>query len=161
MWENHQGLRGVIMQGWDKGAPCVIVDELGVKLKNMSKGLGKWSTKTFGNARKEIKRLKLLLEELRGDPLRTEPSHVELKINEQLIQMYHREEIMWRQRARLEWLVAGDKNTKNFHLRASIRRNKNMIKALQNSLGVEITDPEELKVMVTTFYEGLYASEGV
>lgn len=36
-----------------------------------------------------------------------------------------------------------------------------MIKALQNSLGVEITDPAELKVMATTFYESLYASEGV
>ena len=98
------------------------------------------------------------LEELRGDPLRTKSSHAELKINEQLIETYHKScgdrELGWNgylQRTRTHF----------FHLMASIRRKKNMIKALQNSLGVEITDPSELKVMATTFYESLYAFEGV
>lgn len=84
-----------------------------------------------------------------------------LKINEQLIELYHSEEIMWQQRARIEWLSAGDKNTKFFHLRASLRRKKNMIKALQNSLGVEISDPDQLKVLANNFYQTLYLSEGV
>lgn len=42
---------------------------------------------------------------------------------------------MWRQRARAEWLSSGDRNMKYFHMRASLRRKKNMIKALQDSLG--------------------------
>ena len=80
--------------------------------------------------RKEIKDLKKRLDELRGDPLRVAPTHVELKTNERLIELYHREEIMWRQRARIDWLASGDQNTKFFHMRASLRRKKNMIKAL-------------------------------
>ena len=75
------------------------------------------------------------------DPLRTAPTDAEQKINEKLIEMYHREEIMWRQRAKIRWLSAGDRNTRFFHMRASMRRKKNMIKALQNSLGVLVEDP--------------------
>ena len=74
--------------------------------------------------------MKVELDRLRGDPTRTAPTRIELKINENLVELYHREEILWRQRSRIEWLTSGDKNTRFFHLRASIRRKKNMIKAL-------------------------------
>lgn len=113
------------------------------------------------SVRHEIKALKKELDKLRGDPLRTAPTHAELKINERLIELYHREEIMWRQRARIEWLSSEDKNTKFFHLRASLRRKKNMIRALQNSLGVHVDDPTELRVLANNFYQQLYTSKGV
>ena len=122
---------------------------------SVSKGLTSWSRRSFGSVIREIKELKKRLDELRGDPLRTAPSHVELEINERLVELYHREEMMWRQRARIEWLSSGDKNTKFFHLRASLRRKKNMIRALENSLGVMVSDPVELKSMVNDFYQNL------
>lgn len=100
------------------------------------------------------------LERLRGDPARVGPSHLELKINEKLVELYHREELMWRQRSRIQWLSAGDKNTRFFHMRASLRRKKNMIKALANSLGAIIDDPTELRVMVSDFYKTIYFRGG-
>ena len=36
-----------------------------------------------------------------------------------------------------------------------------MIKALSNSLGVQVDDPTQLKAMVQEFYENLYTTEGV
>ena len=36
-----------------------------------------------------------------------------------------------------------------------------MIRALMNSLGIQIGDPAELKSMVTKFYKTLYTSKGV
>jgi hypothetical protein len=59
---------------------------------------------------------------LRNLPGRVGPSHVEIKINDRLIELFNREEIMWRQRSRIEWFSGGDKNTKFFHQRASVQR---------------------------------------
>ena len=161
MWESHEGFKDVVLADWEASPPCLSVEDLKQKLQTISQGLVKWSRDTFGSVRKEIKRLKKELEDLRADPARIAPSHNELKINQNLIEVYHREEVMWRQRSRIEWLTAGDRNTKFFHLRASIRRKKNMIKALQNSLGVVVDDPAELRALANEFYHNLYTSEGV
>ena len=159
--EGHESWRDTISAAWADGGISNRVDDLRAKLQAISHDLGRWNNDTFGNIRKEIKKLKTELEKLRADPSRRAPSHVELKINENLVELYHREEILWRQRSQIEWLTSGDKNTKFFHLRASIRRKKNMIKALQHSLGILTNDPDELKAMVQQFYETLYTSEGV
>ena len=42
------------------------------------------------------------------------------------------EEIIWRQRSRMEWLKEGDLNTKFFHGRASMRKKKNKISRLKD-----------------------------
>lgn len=161
MWETHETWSNTISSSWTTGGTAECLEDLRAKLIRVARQLGSWNRNTFGIVRKEIKSLKLELERLRSIPDRTAPTHVELKINEKLVELYHREELMWRQRARLEWLSAGDRNTRFFHLRASQRRKRNMIKALANSLGVLTEDPGELKALVNDFYKSLYTSEGV
>lgn len=96
-------------------------DGLRRKLEALSKSLSTWNTDTFDSVRKEIKRTKVELENLSNALMRTSPTHVEIKLNEKLVELYHREKIMWRQRVMIEWLTAGDKSTRFFHLRASMR----------------------------------------
>ena len=88
----------------------------------LASSLGDWSKTTFGSVRGEISKLKKDLNRLRNDPARSGPSAAEIKINDRLIELYLREELMWRQRSRIEWLSAGDKNTHFFHQRASRRK---------------------------------------
>ena len=146
---------------WGGVAPALRLVDLHDKLKKVASNLGKWNRDTFGSVRKEIKKLTAELERLRSEPGRTGPSHLEIKLNDKLVELYHREELMWRQRSRIEWLASGDKNTRFFHLRATMRRKKSMIKALANSLGVHVQDPAELREMVTAFHRDLYTTEVV
>jgi hypothetical protein len=45
------------------------------------------------------------------------------------------EDLWWEQRARSMWLQQGDKNTKYFHMRANLRRQKNKIEVITDAHG--------------------------
>lgn len=97
---------------------------------------------------------------MQADPSRLWPSQAELKIIERINELHHREEIMWRQRSRIQWLAEGDRNTKFFHLRASQRRRKNLIKNLRKSNGEFTSDEREMGEMTTNFfYRNFYTLE--
>ena len=128
-WERNPGLQPVVQGAWANGAGDSVLS-ISDKLQSLSSDLSAWDRTHFGNVRREIQRMKRELQELHESPNRSGPVHIELKIIERITELYHREEILWRQRARVEWLMHGDKNTYFFHLRASRRRRKNQIKAL-------------------------------
>ena len=77
-------------------------------------------------------------------PMRVGPSHAEIKIVARLVELDHREEIMWRERSRVQWLSEGNKNTRFFHLHARQRKMNNKITSLRLPSG-EVT--EDHKVM--------------
>ncbi|XP_060961067.1 uncharacterized protein LOC133031554 [Cannabis sativa] len=52
--------------------------------------------------------------------------------------LLYKEEIYWKQRARVRWLNAGDRNTKFFHKHATSRRKTNHIKYLKIDTGSDI-----------------------
>jgi hypothetical protein len=105
--------------------------------------------------------LNALVGELRADPLRQEPSKEEVRATKRLSELYDREEVMWRQRSRVQWLADGDKNTRFFHLRASQRKKKNRIQRLKRPDGVITEDEQEMADLTRDFYNNLYLSEGI
>jgi hypothetical protein len=93
-------------------------------------------------------------------PTQTASTHAELKIVDQLVELHHWEELMWKQRSRLKWLNAENKNTHFFHLRASRRRRKDRITKLRQSDGNMTEKEQEMAQITTEFYKVLYTSEG-
>lgn len=67
---------------------------------------------------------------------------------------------MWKQRARVQWLAEGDKNTEFFHQKATNRRRKNQIVKLTHDDGTICEELGQLEEMVLAFYENLYVAEG-
>jgi hypothetical protein len=137
------------------------VQELQQKLSLMADHLQGWGQSSFGHVRRELKQLKDELARLQADPLRIGPSHKEIKVTNHIVELNHREEVMWQQRSRVQWLSVGDKNTqKKNHMRDSQQKKKNKIHRLKRADGAVTEDANEMGVLTTRFYKDLYRSEG-
>ena len=69
-----------------------------------------------------------------------------------------REEIHWRQKARVTWVKEGDCNSRFFHKVANGRRNRKFIKFLENERGLVLNNIDSITEEILLFYEKLYSS---
>uniref|UniRef100_A0A803PEK7 Reverse transcriptase domain-containing protein n=1 Tax=Cannabis sativa TaxID=3483 RepID=A0A803PEK7_CANSA len=74
--------------------------------------------------------------------------------------LLYKDEIYWKQRARVRWLKAGDRNTKFFHRHASSRRKSNKIKYLKDDEGVVVNTSEGITELVISYFSTIFSSEG-
>ena len=77
-------------------------------------------------------------------------------IMSQISELLSREEIMEKQRARLDWLKDGDINTAFYQVKARERARVNRITSLRTEDGGVVTQPEELETVAETFYTNVY-----
>ena len=59
----------------------------------------------------------------------------EAQLQEQLEERRKQEEILWKQKSKVQWLREGEKNTKKFHRAMIHRRHVNRITHLEDSQG--------------------------
>ena len=133
-------------------SPSDSAAQVGDKLRGLAGDLTHWGRVHLGNVRQYIRQLQLQLQEMCDSRGRSGPSSAELKTVDNLVELsFHREEILWRQRSRIEWLVRVYKNTYLFHLRASYHSRKNQIKSLQRLDGQPTMETAEMEEMTSDF----------
>lgn len=64
----------------------------------------------------------------------------------------------WEQRARINWLKFGDKNTKFFHSQATQRKRKNSIHKLMNEEGRELKFLQDIEEIARFYFQKLFTS---
>ncbi|KAL5743553.1 hypothetical protein ACOSQ2_026669 [Xanthoceras sorbifolium] len=69
-----------------------------------------------------------------------------------------KEELYWKQRSRVDWLLAGDKNSKFFHRRATARKKKNMISSLVDGRGIRRESEQGMSNVVLDYFSDLFKS---
>ena len=69
-----------------------------------------------------------------------------------------REEIHWRQKAKVKWVKERDCNSKFFHKVANGRINRKFIKVLENERGIVLNNPESITEEILLYFEKLYSS---
>ncbi|GJT41078.1 reverse transcriptase [Tanacetum coccineum] len=80
------------------------------------------------------------------------------QLREEIKELLTREELMWKQRSRIQWLSDGDKNTRFFHSRASNRRKRNSIFRLKDQDGRWIDNEEDVRGLVAHYFNDLFST---
>lgn len=159
MWERDPGLSVAIEEAWEGGPPCQNLNDLVKKLNTTRSHMHNWSRENFGSITRTATRLRNKIKSLWKKPRSAWREAAIQSTTAELDETLHREEMMWRQRSRVNWLHEGDRNTKYFHKKATWRQSKNRIKKLKGLNGTWTDDPAEIDSMATDFFKSLYSED--
>ena len=149
---------GVISMAWAcnaEGSPMVVATK---KVANCKKMLKAWNRDRFGNVLQKIKRTKELLWRAEEEAVRSRNDEGVRRLKQELAELYAKEEKMWHQRSRLQWLQCGDQNTKFCHDLATQRKRRNFIKGLKDVEGTWHEDEDHISGMFTAYFAELFTS---
>jgi hypothetical protein len=156
-WRRADDYRATVEEVWaDRQCGPNPLQTTWSTMVQMAGSLQTWSREVFGSVRKKIRQLEKKLRQLRELVISPEVLAEERATEQQLCELFEREEIMARQRSRVDWLREGDRNTTFFHARASARKKTNRIDILVREDGSKCEDQQGIKGMVHSFYEDLF-----
>jgi hypothetical protein len=147
-----------VKEAWQQHPTGSKMYEVTEAIKSCRKRLTKWDRDVY---RSSQQRLHQLGEDLRCMEERNHSDDTQVQMNKtraELNELLKREEIMWRQRSRVQWLQEGNHNTKYFHNKANQRRRKNAIMSLKDEHGVAQEEPLEIEQIVVNYFSQIYMS---
>ena len=151
MWLTDPSCRDNIASTWTSTSSPDVIAQLLRRLEKCSIALGKWNHNSFRHVGLEIKRLEDLLRTQRDALSRRQ-------ILGQIREQRKKEEILWGQRARSDYLKYRDANTRWFHSRASMRRAANSISGLRDNEGELHNSMDIISNIVVKFLKDLFAT---
>jgi hypothetical protein len=161
MWLWHNGYDEMVKKAWEsRRVGNGGIDDLWRQLREVLTEMKRWSFETFGSVKAEIKRLRAQLDAARTKAKQQGTSPEVVELEKRLHAIFEREEVMYKQRSRQDWLKSRDKNTKYFQNRCSHRRRKNTVLGLRREDGTMCRTNEGMSQMALAFYHKLYSLEG-
>ena len=125
-------------------------------MNEVLKDLKEWSKIKFGNVLKEIEKLRSQLDELQLSG--SDYAIIRAKMNE-MDELLYREEMLWLQCSRIDWLKEGERNTKFLHRRAVWRARRNFIRRLQKQDGSWCHVPSDMERMTSSYFKEIFTKD--
>ena len=106
----------------------------------MRKDLICWNKKVFGKVENEIQLKQAQLQSIQNSIFTIDDVKKKKLFREELETLLHREEVMWSQKAKCNWVILGDRNTRYFQTMVKQRKARSRILQLKSDDGEVIED---------------------
>nr|POE70078.1 udp-glucuronate 4-epimerase 3 [Quercus suber] len=141
IWLRDPRCPEVVNEAWERGLSLSSDFPIQNCLQACRESLQRWNKLEFGHVGRRIFVLRSTLQRLHPDQHSEEIRSVRKELNSWL----DTEEVMWKQRSRNLYLIASDRNTHFFHIKASNRNQKNLIEGMEDSSGLWQVTPEAIE----------------
>ena len=156
MWLTHVDCKSVAQHAWNtrtQGSRAYILQQ---KIKNVWRQFINWNRDTFGRVDRELKEKQMKLQEIQNTISFMEDIRVEKILREEIENLLVKEELMWAQKARSDWIIQGDRNTKYFQTLVRQRRARTRITMLKKSDGQQVDDLNEIEALLVDHFKSQY-----
>lgn len=154
---SHESFRSFLEDKWCKNSGLMLA------LSSLATDLKVWNKEVFGNIFIQNRHLLARIVGVQY-ALTTRKDRglikLEAKLRLELDEILHREETLWYQKSRVDWLCDGDRNTTFFHLSTLIRRWRNNIVSIKNGDGNWMHEKSLVKNLFVDFFTSLFTEEG-
>ncbi|XP_062028650.1 uncharacterized protein LOC133744575 [Rosa rugosa] len=157
-WIKEQRCGEIVKEVWEDEANAHT--NLVTKLNKCAEELSRWNRNVIGHVPKKIAALKVSLQKYPIDVQNAEDRTQRALIKYELEKFAEFEEVMWKQKSRIDWLQEGDKNTKFFHAYAKGRGKQNKVTGIFDEHGMWCEDLQEVQDAFVSYFSNLYTTEG-
>eukprot|EP00253_Pinus_taeda_P012558 PITA_12558 len=130
-----------------------------LKLKEIKSRIRKWNRDEFGHIMEDKQKLEKEMEDIQQQIILEgrdeERSKEGGRIIIQLEERRKKEEILWRQKLRINWLREGERNTKFFHQAMIQNRQRNQILSIKNEEGEWVIEQEGIERVLVEYHKGI------
>lgn len=152
----HENFHSLVSQAWNFSS------SLNSNLASLSSTLSNWKKNVFGNVFRDKRRLMNRINGIqRSRDYGINPflDRLEMKLRKDLEVILEREEILWLQKSRKDWLKNGDHNTKFYHVKTFSKRRKKKVSMLRNDSDEWLEEESRIKELVVQFYSSLFLED--
>lgn len=157
MWLRDNTFNDKVKEAWESSK--MDGGTLSEVLQRCGRELDKWNKDKFGNVQKHIKSLKSQLEANSRKERTDQSIRTDQRISGELDEWFAREELLWKQRARLDWLKQGEQNMIFFKIKATNRKVRKMISKIESVNGRVVDSQEDIQLAFTNYFQELFSSQ--
>lgn len=155
-WERDASLPEMIQNSWEEVGSMADLGDVSKALQKVMRCLQSWSKAKFKNIGKELEKARNNLSALL---LVNSDSAAIQRATDHMNELLYREEMLWLQRSRINWLKEGDRNTRFFHSKAVWRAKKNQIKSLRDADGTVYSMTTEMERLASNYFQEVYRAD--
>ena len=153
MWLTHNACKDMIQKAWEAQTQGSRAFKLQHKLDSVRKRAIEWNRTVFGKIEKELKEKQQTLQDMQNNIQTISDVRKERILREEIEVLMNREEIMWAQIARNEWILKDDRNTKFFQTIVKQRRARSKIIHLKIEDGTFTEDFEVIENTLVNHFQ--------
>ncbi|KAL5568629.1 hypothetical protein UlMin_025204 [Ulmus minor] len=146
----------VVEHAWAKGFHAKPSTRLCRSLFRTHRGLSIWNKNQFGKVQLPIKAIKQALVDCQANSDDVDAWYRDKDLRCQLDELLKREELLWFQKAKIQWLLEGNRCSRFFFMTTMIHRKSNRIDYLKLDDGEWIYSRNQIGNLFTTRFESIF-----
>ncbi|XP_038983021.1 uncharacterized protein LOC120110982 [Phoenix dactylifera] len=164
VWLSYPQSWDIVREAWSLPVHGNAMQRVSRKLELTKRRLRRWNREVVGDIFRKMEVVEAAISNLQSrEDQEGELPEADMISLRGLLADHHsllrQHEVFWRQKFRVQWIREGDRNTSFFHRTTVIRRQRSMIRSLQDGTGRQVEGEAEVSQVLLDFFRSRWTED--